>query len=945
MNPALAHALADLALTAGADAVVVWKQAQGEQVSHVLMAHPAGLLQPGAPWPGDNGGWENRIVREPIRLAALVPTSLRLVLPELPRAAWSGCLGEQHHVLLLWCEQDPQDGALAALQASLDGDLLRLVAAHERQLQAETAAQSLGAVVSRLEQGVVTIDQVRGVASLNPAAARWLGLESGELPVASVEEAMVALEQRALNRLEIPRLLMDPEGPSEAVTWRFPQIHTQLKVTSSPVRVAGFRGRIWVFDDLSPLLEAREARERVQAEADKRFRLAMDNAAVGMCLVSRDGGFLEVNEALCRFFSTDAATLCGTTWQALTHPEDLQKGLALATEVLSGKRDRYRITKRYQRLDGQIVWGDVSVACVRDDDGNFRYFIEQILDITEVVKTREQLAEREQQFRLLAEHTSEIVLLYHPDLTLAWVSPSIASVLGYAPAELIGRRAQLAMEGDQERLLAAIGHARQSKAKAFTMTLRIRACNGELHWCDTAVNLVWDGSGELQQIIATLHNVDALVQARQLHERTAELLQANADGMLDPQILIEAIRNGQGDIVDFVYRNVNRAACEYLGLSRENLLGARLLQSFPGLKSSALFASYVATVETGQPLELENFLYENEALGVSRHYDVRGSRVGDGLSVSWRDVTERHEEARRIAESEERYRLLVDNSSDVVLQISEGAMRWVSPTITTMLGWQPTDWLDKSYLEFCHPEDRPLAQQAYDELIAGSHRVVRLRLTDVQGAWRWVEVHGGPYRDSQGRQSGIACSFRTVDAEVAIEAELDRRARTDELTGLINRKEVFSQLEGLVGRSDRRRRGQTAVLFVDVDRFKEINDRYGHAAGDQALCTIAERLRQHVRTDDLVARIGGDEFLAVLTELSSLEEAVAVAEKIRQAGCQPFEAHGQELTTSLSIGVTLAAEGESIDAMVARADEAMYRAKLTGRDMVVPIPLQPRLPQ
>ena len=945
VNHALARALTQLAVACGADAVVAWQQPAAPARPFVLQAHPAALLPPGAPWPVMGMPGTPRIETDPRRLGCLMPCSLRLALPHPPQAAWSECLGDQRHLLVVWCGRLPTEQTLEALRNFRGAELTLQLEACERQLRAGLEAQRLGAVVASLEQGVVTIDLTRGVASVNPAAARWLGVESGELPVAELARAMDVLDERALNQDAIAafgkRLVSDPQGPSEALVWRLPQPPTHLRVTSSPLQVAGTRGRIWVFDDLSPLLEAQEMRERAlqaQAESDQRFRLAMDNAAVGMALVSRDGRFLEVNDALCRFFAADAAALVATTWQALTHPDDLQAGLALATEVLSGLRDRYRIRKRYRRLDGRVVWGDVSVACLRDEHGNFRCFIEQIVDITEMVETRERLATQEQQFRLLAEHTSEIVLLYNPDLTLAWVSPSLESVLGYDPAALIGRSTQLVVEDDRNQFLSAIEQARQSQATAFTMTLRLRDSQGELHWYDIIVNLVWDHSGELQHLISTLHHVDELVEARQQHQRTAELLQAQSDGMIDPQILIEAIRDKGGRVVDFVYRNVNRAACAYLGLSREELLGSRLLASFPGLQDSELFQAYRVTLDTGQPLALENVLYENEILGVQRHYDVRGSRVGDGLSVSWRDVSDRYEEARRIAESEQRYRLLIDNSSDVVLQISEGVMRWVSPNITSMLGWQPADWLGRSYLQFLHADDTPLAQQAYADISKGSTKVVRLRVADVQGVWRWVEVHGGPYRDGEGHQIGIACSFRTVDAEVAIEAELDRRARTDELTGLINRKEVFARLETLLASSDRRR-GQTAVLFIDIDKFKDINDRYGHAAGDRALCTMAGRLCQHTRRGDLIARIGGDEFLVVLTKVSSLEDAVLVAETIRQAGRLPFEADGRQLNSSFSIGVTLAAMGESIDAMVARADEAMYRAKLTGRDLVMPIPV------
>ena len=129
------------------------------------------------------------------------------------------------------------------------------------------------------------------------------------------------------------------------------------------------------------------------------------------------------------------------------------------------------------------------------------------------------------------------------------------------------------------------------------------------------------------------------------------------------------------------------------------------------------------------------------------------------------------------------------------------------------------------------------------------------------------------------------------------------------------------------------------MLFCDIDRFKGINDTFGHGAGDEVLRTLGDRVSAAIRVDDFAARIGGDEILVVLTGVSDLDAAEAVAEKIRSAAAEaiPYDG-GPDLHTSLSIGVAIAHPGESSDALIERADNAMYAAKRAGRDQVVTIP-------
>ena len=291
-----------------------------------------------------------------------------------------------------------------------------------------------------------------------------------------------------------------------------------------------------------------------------------------------------------------------------------------------------------------------------------------------------------------------------------------------------------------------------------------------------------------------------------------------------------------------------------------------------------------------------------------------------------------------MAASEERYRLLAENSSDVVMQLgNDGTIRWVSPSLTAMLGWQPAEWIGRPGTEFLeHRGDTENYQANLEALQAGRSVVARDRIRSRSGTWHWVETHACPFRTASGAIDGLVAFFRTIDAEVEAEEALARQASTDALTGLPNRRETFRQLEQLT-RSCGVERPPLALAFCDLDWFKRVNDSHGHAAGDALLVAVAQRLRSALQPDDRLGRIGGDELLVVLMGVTDLEEAQKRAEVLRGAVRDPLPFADTLLAVSASIGVTLFKPGESVDALVARADAAMYQAKQAGRDRVIPI--------
>lgn len=339
---------------------------------------------------------------------------------------------------------------------------------------------------------------------------------------------------------------------------------------------------------------------------------------------------------------------------------------------------------------------------------------------------------------------------------------------------------------------------------------------------------------------------------------------------------------------------------------------------------------------TGEPLVVNEYAYGKTVCGEERRFDIRITRVNGCLSWTWRDVTERCVAAQKLVESEEKYRLLAQNSSDIVLlSDASGKTRWVSPSVERELGWAVGELLGRppSVLFVSPFEDY---ERHRDSLCSpDSTASMRAILKSKDGSPHWVEVHSSAHAAPNGFVSGVVSSVRIIDEQVEAERKLEARARRDELTHLANRKELLDHLCSLEKRRQRTGKGM-AVLFVDVDNFKKINDDYGHAAGDSVLRQVAERLRSCLRTgDDIAARLGGDEMVVVLEGTHSQEDAVAVAEKIRRSVSTPILVEGRKIEATVSIGVTPWFPSKHPSDILSVADKAMYKAKWLGRGQVV----------
>ncbi len=379
----------------------------------------------------------------------------------------------------------------------------------------------------------------------------------------------------------------------------------------------------------------------------------------------------------------------------------------------------------------------------------------------------------------------------------------------------------------------------------------------------------------------------------------------------------------------------NEAACSSLGMSRRELLAKSLADIAPSY-SRELFASLIATVDAAGAVtfETEHRHRSGELFPVEvtiNHLEYAGREFYCAFA---RDIAERKRVERAQRESEERFRALVQNATDLIAVLAaDGTVRYESPSHQRVLGRAASAEPATSMLALVHPDDRPQLEDALLHLAEHPEGLVTLeyRSAHADGSWRVIESTGANLL-ADPAVAGIVFNSRDVTDRRRAEEKLLHDAFHDELTGLPNRA-LFMDRLGQAMATARARPGEiAAVLFLDVDRFKIVNDSLGHPAGDELLVWIAATLTATVRPVDLIARVGGDEFTVLLAGSRDAADVVRIAERIQEQLATPLDLSGHEVFVTASIGIAIAtAEHQHPADLLRDADTAMYRAKASGR--------------
>jgi diguanylate cyclase (GGDEF)-like protein/PAS domain S-box-containing protein len=295
------------------------------------------------------------------------------------------------------------------------------------------------------------------------------------------------------------------------------------------------------------------------------------------------------------------------------------------------------------------------------------------------------------------------------------------------------------------------------------------------------------------------------------------------------------------------------------------------------------------------------------------------------------EITAR-EQAEAIALQSETAHLIVQNTADyVALLEAEGRWLYANPSYHARFGTNTT-LLGSNFFDLVHADDRERMRKAFCRLVAsGEAARMQYRVLLPTSGERFLESEASLVHDTSGKVAQVVMVSRDITERKEMEAYVWRLSYHDPLTELPNRALLEDRMKQVTAYEDRRH-SHAAVLFIDLDRFKDINDSLGHAAGDHLLQEVAKRLSRCVREEDTVARLGGDEFIALLVGIQDAHNAALVANKIIATVSAPCRIGGRELRVSPSIGIAIFPnDGKNIEALMRNADTAMYHAKQAGR--------------
>lgn len=696
-----------------------------------------------------------------------------------------------------------------------------------------------------------------------------------------------------------------------------------LRVNKMPLPDSNGRivGLLVSYEDISDQkrahLELSESRERV------RFLASATSEGI---VIHDNGRILEINESGARGLGLSAQELAGRSVMDFVHPDFHQQ---VVERMADGDESPYEVIGL--RHDGSPFPVEVRARQANLDERKLRVVV--LRDLSDRHEAERALRESEENLRLLADNTNDGILVNMQGRHV-FANRRIAQLLGYTIAELLETDVATLVAPDQlpivqdrsRRRLAGEVVPNQYETVLLSKTgeyIPVEITAAITRWKGQPAGLISVRDiRERKRVEATL--MTALQDLERAHEQIAAIID-NA-----PAVAMQGF-DAEGRVTFW-----NPASEQLYGFRAEQIIGKHLgglvLSEADGVEFEAILRQVLSTGISPPLREWQVLTRDGEMRWVmSSMFVIRFGRDQAQTICMDVDITE------RIRSEQHTHKLssVVQQTADAVIITDHlGVIEYVNPAFEEITGYDRTEAIGKTpALIKSGRHDKNFYRELWDTIRGGNvyRNVLINRKKD--GSVYYEEKTITPLRNVDGKITHYVSTAKDITERMHTQERLQYLAYHDALTELPNRVLLMDRLEHALSRVRWTGR-QLAVLFLDLDRFKVINDTLGHDFGDRLLQVVAQRLRRCVREGDTVSRVSGDEFAILLEDMASTEDVVLVARKLLDTFGQPFEVFRRELFVTTSIGISVCpTDGTDAPTLLKNADTAMYRAKERGRNI------------
>jgi diguanylate cyclase (GGDEF)-like protein/PAS domain S-box-containing protein len=792
----------------------------------------------------------------------------------------------------------------------------------------------------------------------NPKLCAMLGYSEAEL-LAMTTDQTLAPEQRGADRPVYREKMLNGELSSYSSERKYLRKDgSSLWVNRTVALARDANGTPLYFIRIVEDISERKA-------ATERYRATFDNAPIGIMHVSLDRKVLHVNPKLCQILGYEEPELIGRPVDEVIHPDLRNTDRHAYTEdMLSGKIQFYASERVYLRKDGTAVPVNRTISLVRDANGQPLYFVRIIEDISDRKELERRFRETFDQVAVGIVHTSF-------DGRYLQVNQKFCEMLGHTESDLVGQEAAVFTHpDDRERGRQFRQLMWEGKLRNFTEEKRYVRKDGSVIWTNRTVSLARDADGKPMYFIRVIEDI---TERKEIEERYRATFDNAPVGIM--HTAVDSYR----------ILSANHKLADMLGYSQEELLG---MTSTDVVHADYRFSDRPKYMDPILSDRTQSFASERKfvrkdgsSLWVNRTVSLVKDAAGNPLYFIRivEDISERKQAEQRQTMEHAITRVLAEAQT-----LAEAIPRIIQ-TICETMGWHcGARWqMDKEAGLLCCRETWGIETPEISAFVASTRdrRVAPVpvgqglvRRTFAAGRPVWItdiardeefkrrqfaehaDLHGAfgfpllggnevlgvmeffhrDVREPDEMLIQIAHSIGSQIGQYMVRMQAEEAvkfvAMHDALTGLPNRVMFHQRLSHALAQARRYER-RLAVLFIDLDRFKIINDTLGHESGDALLREVAKRLSDNLRASDTVARLGGDEFVVLVEQAGETQDLAGVAQKLIAALTAGFPLHEEEYHVTASIGISaFPDDGDDVQTLLKNADIAMYRAKEQGRN-------------